>query len=196
MNYLAHAYLSNNDEGLLLGNFIADHIRGNNFNHLSEEIKKGVYLHRKIDQFTDEHPSFKQSKRLFYDGFEKYSGVLVDIYFDHLLAKNFLSYSSKNLAEFTSHVYGIYEKNKQVLPENSERFLSYVLSNNIYFAYSKIEGIEKVLFHLSHRINHGVMLNASVPLFKRNEIAFQENFDVFIKDIIDEFMLKKITKPI
>lgn len=189
MNYLAHAYLSNNDEGLLLGNFIADHIRGNNFEHLSDEVKKGIYMHRKIDQFTDEHVAFKQSKRLFYDGFEKYSGVLVDIYFDHLLAKNFISYSEKSLPEFTSHVYSVYEKNKHVLPENSERFLSYVLSNNIYFAYSKIEGIEKVLFHLSHRINHGIMLNTSVPLFKKNELELQENFNIFIKDIINEFKI-------
>ncbi|MBK6523308.1 MAG: DUF479 domain-containing protein [Sphingobacteriaceae bacterium] len=187
MNYLAHAYLSNNDEGLLLGNFIADHLRGNNFEHLSEEVKKGIYMHRKIDQFTDEHPSFKQSKRLFYDGFEKYSGVLVDIYFDHLLARDFISYSQKSLPEFASHVYGIYEKHKHVLPENSERFLSYVLSNNIYNAYSKIEGIEKVLFHLSHRINHGVMLNDSVTLFKKNEIELQENFTIFMKDIVSKF---------
>ncbi|MBP9069945.1 MAG: DUF479 domain-containing protein [Bacteroidia bacterium] len=187
MNYLAHAYLSNNDEGLLLGNFIADHLRGNNFEHLSEEVKKGIYMHRKIDQFTDEHPAFKQSKRLFYDGFEKYSGVLVDIYFDHLLARDFISYSQKSLPDFASHVYGIYEKHKHVLPENSERFLSYVLSNNIYYAYSKIEGIEKVLFHLSHRINHGVMLNDSVLLFKKNEIELQENFTIFMKDIVSKF---------
>jgi acyl carrier protein phosphodiesterase len=189
LNYLAHAYLSNNDEGLLLGNFIADHLRGNNFEHLSEDIKKGIYMHRKIDQFTDEHPAFKKSKRFFYDGFEKYSGVLVDIYFDHLLAKDFISHSEKSLPDFTSHVYGVYEKNKEILPVNSERFLSYVLSNNIYFAYSKIEGIEKVLFHLSHRINHGVMLNASLPLFQKNEYELQENFDVFIKDIKAEFKL-------
>jgi len=187
VNYLAHAYLSNNDEGLLLGNFIADHLRGNNFEHLSEEVKKGIYMHRKIDQFTDEHPAFKQSKRLFYDGFEKYSGVLVDIYFDHLLARDFISYSQKSLPDFASHVYGIYEKHKHVLPENSERFLSYVLSNNIYYAYSKIEGIEKVLFHLSHRINHGVMLNDSVLLFKKNEIELQENFTIFMKDIVSKF---------
>jgi acyl carrier protein phosphodiesterase len=91
------------------------------------------------------------------------------------------------LPDFTSQVYSIYEKNKEILPQNSERFLSYVLSNNIYFAYSKIEGIEKVLFHLSHRIKHGVMLNTSVPLFLKNEIELKENFGIFMEDIKTEF---------
>jgi acyl carrier protein phosphodiesterase len=190
MNYLAHAYFSNENEGLLLGNFIADHIRGNHFEHLSEDIKKGIYLHRRIDQFADEHPAFKKSKRVFYDGFEKYSGVLVDIYFDHLLAKNFHRYSTKNLEEFTAFVYQVYEKNKDILPEDSGRFLSYVLSNNIYNAYAKIEGIEKVLFHLSHRIKHGVMLNTSVPLFVTHETELQTNFEAFMKDALNEFPLR------
>ncbi len=188
MNYLAHAYLSNNDEGLLLGNFIADHIRGNHFEHLSEDVQKGIYLHRKIDQFTDEHPAFKQSKRLFYDGYEKYSGVLVDIYFDHLLAKDFTRYSKKDLPDFASHVYGVYQKNKHLLPEHSGLFLSYVLANNVYNAYSKIEGIEKVLFHLSHRINHGIMLDGSVPLFLKNESQLKQNFEVLMADAIKTFL--------
>lgn len=187
MNYLAHAYFSNKNEGLLLGNFIADHLRGNHFENFSEDVKKGIYLHRRIDQFTDEHPAFKQSKRLFYDGFEKYSGVLVDIYFDHLLARDFTRYSSTGLEEFTAHVYAVYENNKHVLPEHSTNFLKYVLANNIYVAYSKIEGIEKVLFHLSHRIKHGVMLNTSVPLFLKHEAELQLHFEEFMKDAQEQF---------
>jgi acyl carrier protein phosphodiesterase len=191
MNYLAHAYFSNQKEGLLLGNFIADHLRGNHFEHFSEDIQKGIYLHRRIDQFTDEHPAFKQSKRIFYDGFERYSGVLVDIYFDHLLARDFKRYSSVSLEEFTAKVYSVYETNKDVLPEHSNKFLQYVLANNIYVAYSKVEGIEKVLFHLSHRIKHGVMLNTSVPLFLQHEIELQLHFEAFMKDAMREFLLGK-----
>jgi acyl carrier protein phosphodiesterase len=188
MNYLAHAYLSNGNEGLLIGNFIADHLRGNKFGHLSEEIKKGIILHRQIDTFTDHHEAFKRSKRLFYNGFEKYSGILVDIYFDHFLASNFEQHSHKILSEFTEHVYAIYQKNKNVLPDNSNKFLDYVLQNNIYNAYSKIEGIEKVLFHLSHRINHSVLLNESIPLFLENKTELKQNFDVFIADAKNEFL--------
>lgn len=188
MNYLAHAYLSKEDEGLLVGNFIADYIRGNKFDHLSEEIKKGIALHRQIDTFTDSHDAFKRSKRVFYNGFEKYSGILVDIYFDHFLAGNFELHHHKTLPEFTEQVYAVYQSNRQFLPEHSTKFLGYVLQNNIYNAYRKIEGIEKVLFHLSHRINHGKMLNESVKLFTENKTELQDNFEVFMRDVKKEFL--------
>ncbi|MFO0355398.1 MAG: ACP phosphodiesterase [Sphingobacteriaceae bacterium] len=188
MNYLAHAYFSNDDEGLLIGNFIADHLRGNNFDHLSEEVKAGIKLHRQIDTFTDSHPSFKKSKRLFYDGFERYAGVLVDLYFDHLLARDFELHHTVTLPDFAQQVYTVYQKNSQLLPMHSNRFLGYVLENNIYVAYGKEQGIEKVLFHLSHRIKHGVMLNESISLFKLNELELKEHFQTFITDAKNEFL--------
>lgn len=187
MNYLAHAYLSKENEGLLIGNFIADHLRGNKFDHFSEDIRQGIALHRQIDTFTDTHSAFKRSKRIFYNGFEKYSGVLVDIYFDHLLASDFSRYYHKTLSEFTEQVYTIYQKNIHLLPETSNKFLGYVLQNNIYNAYGKIEGIEKVLFHLSHRIKHGNMLNESIHLFKENKNELTTNFKEFMIDLKKEF---------
>ncbi|MBL7922485.1 MAG: DUF479 domain-containing protein [Bacteroidia bacterium] len=188
MNYLAHAFLSNNNTDLLIGNFIADHLRGNDFKDYSPQIIQGIHLHRRIDSFTDSHEKFKASKRLFYDGFEKYSGILIDIYFDHLLAKNFSNYSALPLKEFCDKVYMIYTQNQKLLPKSSSNFLEYVLKNNIYYEYSYLEGIERVLFHLSHRIKHQVMLNESVALFKQHEKELQENFLVFFKDAVKEFL--------
>ncbi len=188
MNYLAHAFLSNNDRDLLIGNFIADHLRGNDFKDHKPKIIEGIYMHRKIDTFTDSHPNFKASKRLFYNGYERYSGILIDIYFDHLLAKNFSNYSSEPLKEFCDKVYKVYTQNQNLLPKSSANFLDYVLKNNIYYEYSSLEGIERVLFHLSHRIKHEVMLNESVVLFKENERALEENFSVFFNDALKEFL--------
>lgn len=183
MNYLAHAYLSNNQPNLILGNFIADHIRGNNYEQYSPEVIDGIKLHRKIDHFTDNHPDFKAAKRFFYDGFEKYSGILIDIYFDHFLAKNFQLYSNQSLNDFTNSVYNIYDGFKDEMPKSSYNFYNYVLQNDIYNAYASIEGIESVLFHLSHRIKHGVFLNESLYLFKRHELALLSGFNQFMQDI-------------
>ncbi len=187
MNYLAHAFLSGNNKGLLIGNFIADHIRGNNFSEYPEEVIQGIQLHRKIDTFTDAHPEFKKSKRVFYNGFEKYSGVLVDIYFDHLLAKNFDFHSSIPLDEFSRNTYQIYSEHQYLLPKSSSGFLDYVMKNNIYKAYSDITGIERVLYHLSHRIKHNVQLNDSIELFKTNEAELKTNFDIFFGDALKVF---------
>jgi acyl carrier protein phosphodiesterase len=188
MNYLAHSFLSNNDPGLLVGNFIADHIAGNNFQNYPEKVIEGIILHRKIDTFTDSHPKFKESKRFFYKNYEKYSGILVDIYFDHLLAKNFAKISPVPLKIYCKNVYTIYKKNIEIFPESSAGFLKYVLKNNIYFAYSTIEGIETVLFHLSHRIKHGILLNHSLPDFEKNKVQLKKNFDDFFNDAKKEFL--------
>lgn len=188
MNYLAHAFLSNNKSDLLIGNFIADHVRGNDFKDYTPEIIEGIYLHRRIDTFTDVHTNFKLAKRLFYNGYERYSGILIDIYFDHLLAKNFSKFSSVPLKEFCENVYKIYTENQNLLPKGSSNFLDYVLKNNIYYEYSSIEGIERVLFHLSHRIKHQVMLNESVILFKQHEKELEENFLLFFNQAVKEFL--------
>lgn len=186
MNYLAHAFLSFNNEHLTIGNFIADHIKTAEADKLLPEIKKGVMLHRRIDYFTDTHPLFIKSKRHLYDGFERYSGVLMDIYYDHILAKNFKEFSDVDLIPFTRNIYKVLQNNKKHLPESSQGFLNYVLDNNTFFEYSKIEGIELVLKHLSYRINHGILLNESLPLFVKNEKAIEEDFMKFMEDLIKE----------
>ncbi len=188
MNYLAHAFLSNNNKELLVGNFIADHLRGNQLANFPPGIVEGVKLHRKIDQFTDEHPLFRKSKRVFYPDFEKHSGILVDIYFDYFLAKDFEKHSTVALRPFTENVYTVYNEHLVYLPENSARFLSYAIKNNIYEAYANLDGIAQVLFHLSQRIRHGVELHKSLDLLKTNEMEMQTNFDAFFNDLKKEFI--------
>lgn len=186
MNYLAHALLSFNNEPIIVGNFIADHIRLAETEHLPGLIRKGVIIHRKIDTFTDSHPLFIKSKRHFYNGFERYSGVLTDIYYDYLLAKNFRHFAEAELKDFTRHIYSVLDNHHEFLPETSKGFLKYVKQNDTFFEYSKLEGIELVLKHLAYRINHGVQLNESINLFKENEDKIESDFLEFMKDLVEE----------
>src|SRR5690349_1360022 len=140
MNYLAHAFLSNGDKDLLVGNFIADHIRGNQLQSFPEPIIKGIHLHRRIDTFTDEHPEFRKSKRIFYDGLEKHSGIPVNIYFHQLLAPSFQKYSKLRRDDFSHDVYSVYTPQQHLLPARSSRFLDYGIKNNNYTAYSSQKG--------------------------------------------------------
>ena len=184
MNYLAHSVLSFGEENLIVGNFIADHIRKPEFEKLDKEIQKGVILHRKIDYFTDTHPLFTKSKRYFYEEFERYSGVLIDIYYDHILAENFKKYSKVHLNDFVKNIYSTLDNNLQHLPESSQHFLTYAKKHNTFFEYSKIEGIELVLKHLSFRINHGVELSASIECFISNKKKVEEDFFEFMEELI------------
>jgi acyl carrier protein phosphodiesterase len=183
MNYLAHALLSGNDDNLIVGNFIADHVRGNELHVFSMEIQEGIRLHRQIDTFTDAHPAFRASKRFFYRGFERHSGILVDIYFDHLLARDFDRHSPVSLPQFSDKVFEVYEKHRGVLPGSSARFLDYLVSNRIYESYASEAGIAQVLTHLSHRIRHGIKLQESMALFRENEKKLDELFQDFFADI-------------
>jgi acyl carrier protein phosphodiesterase len=186
MNYLAHAYLSANDPALATGNFIADHLKGMSPETFPPEVAKGIMLHRRIDMFTDGHPAFRQSKRIFYNGFEKYSGVLVDIYTDHFLARDFLALTGEPLDLFARRHYDIYRENERILPVSARRFLDYVTRNDVFSAYARLDGIETVLSHLSHRIGRNVALQGSLDLFLSNEAELHARFSEMFRDAVTQ----------
>ena len=192
MNYLAHAFLSSHNDDLLIGNFIADHVRNSELGNYTPGIVDGIRMHRAIDTFTDAHPAFRSAKRFFYDGFEKHSAILVDIYFDHLLARQFGSFSKTPLGDFTAATYLTYQKNATQFPLHSSRFLQYVIQNDIYSVYAGINGIGRVLNHLSHRIRHDVALDRSVDLFLKNEKELEALFGGFFNEAIRAFPRGKV----
>ena len=103
MNYLAHLYLSFGDEQLLVGNYIADAVKGRQIEQFLEGIKNGILLHRKIDEFTDNHPLVERSKSLIRSRYRKFAGVVVDMYYDHYLAAGWLDYADIPLQQFTKN---------------------------------------------------------------------------------------------
>ena len=105
MNYLAHFFLSNNDENLIIGNYIADDVKGKAYLKYSSEIQKGILLHRKIDDFTDNHNVVDNSKSLIRHHQNKFTPVVMDVFYDYFLANNWSTYSEKELLEFTNQIY-------------------------------------------------------------------------------------------
>ena len=105
MNYLAHVYLSGSDKDLIIGNFIADHVKGKAYLDYPETIQKGILLHRKIDDFTDHHPLFKKNVTLLFPQFRHYSRVIVDMFFDHFLAAQWELYHPDPLEDFSRQFY-------------------------------------------------------------------------------------------
>src|SRR5580704_12124651 len=111
MNFLAHIYLSGNNHELMIGNFIADFVKGNKKNDYPDGIRKGIELHRAIDDYTDHHEITGRSKDRLRMKYHKYSGVIVDIYYDHFLAANFAQYSPKTLQQYSEDTYHILKEN-------------------------------------------------------------------------------------
>ncbi len=179
MNFLSHLYLSGNSEGLIIGNFIADSVKGNAINYFPKEIRKGIILHRKIDTYTDSHPIVEQSKIRLREKYKKYAGVIVDIYYDHYLAINWSDYSTENFHTYTQNIYALIEQNRQHLPPKSAMFTKYMLEHNILSAYAKLEGIEKVLLGMSRRTTFESNMEHAIKDLKEHYNLFENEFKLF-----------------
>lgn len=183
MNFLSHLYLSGNSEGIIIGNFIADSVKGSAINQFSAEIQKGIVLHRKIDTFTDSHPIVEQSKQRLRLKYRKYASVIVDIYYDHFLAKNWDLYSEIELQKFTQDIYSAITNNHTILPEKSVHFTKYMLQHDILFAYSKLEGIEKVLYGMAKRAKFESNMEQAIHDLKEHYVLFENEFKLFFPEL-------------
>ena len=190
MNFLAHIYLSFDDEQVTLGNFIADSIRGKNYKHLPEKIQHGVLLHRAIDTYTDAHPIPKQSSKRLHKNYSHYSMVIVDIFYDHFLAKNWGDYSDVPLAEFVDNFYDLIEANYEYLPDNVRHMMPYMICDNWLLSYAKLEGIGRVLNGMNRRTKNKSKMNNAIIDLEEHYDEFEAEFTAFFKELIEYSKLK------
>ncbi len=183
MNYLAHIYLSFGDEEITIGNFIADSIRSKNYQHLPEKVQKGVLLHRAIDTYTDAHPIPKQSSKRLHKNYSHYSRVIVDIFYDHFLAKNWAKYSDEPLEPFVERFYDLLENNYTILPDNIRHMMPYLIGDNWLVNYGKIEGIARVLNGMNRRTQNRSKMNYAILDLESSYEDFENEFTSFFEEL-------------
>jgi acyl carrier protein phosphodiesterase len=183
MNFLAHIYLSFNDDEITIGNFIADSIRGNKFTHLPDRIQKGIKLHRHIDTFTDAHPTVRKSTKRLHENYGHYSGIIVDIFYDHYLAKNWKVYSDTPLDVFVNNFYDLLEDNYEILPIRVQRMMPYMISDNWIFNYSKMDGIARVLNGMNRRTKNKSKMNLAILDLETHYDKFEKEFTSFFEEL-------------
>ena len=184
MNFLAHIYLSFGDDEIAIGNFIADSIRGNKIGHLPERVQHGVLLHREIDTFTDTHSIPKRSSKRLHKIYSHYSRVIVDIYYDHFLAKNWKNYSDIPLKIFVNDFYDLLEDHYTILPDGVQRMMPYMISDNWLYNYSKMEGIDRVLNGMNRRTKNRSKMNFAILDLEEHYAAFEKEFTSFFDELI------------
>ncbi|MBD3724585.1 MAG: DUF479 domain-containing protein [Flavobacteriaceae bacterium] len=195
MNYLAHIYLSGENNLLKVGNFMADSVKGNDYLNYPDDLRKGILLHRAIDSFTDANEIYRKSKHRLHENYGHYSGVIMDVLYDHFLAKNWKNFSSIPLNIFIDDFYKTLVENLDVLPEKTKKMVPYLIEQNWLNSYQTISGIERILWQMSHRIKFKVDLSKAA-IFELNEFynEFEAEFFDFMKEI--EFMCKEKLKEI
>lgn len=189
MNYLAHLYLSGEDEDLLIGNYIADGLKGGDKSRYNEGVINGIRLHRKIDNFTDAHPFFLKSYNHLKPKYGLYSGVIVDVFYDHFLASNWEKYHKQSLDQYAKGIYKILDARHDELPYNSQRFLWYMKEYHILYNYANLKGIAQVLDGLNRRTKMKSGMDKAIIELKEDYDLFHNDFNEFFPHL--EYFVKK-----
>lgn len=183
MNFLAHIYLSGNNDLIKIGNFMADGIRGKHYEHLPAEIQKGIILHRAIDTYTDAHPVFRQSTHRLHEKYHHYAGVIVDVFYDHFLAKNWADYSEEPLEDFVARFYQSLEDQYEHLTEKTKGLMPYMIQYNWLVNYRSLEGIGKILFQMDQRTKNISKMQYSIEDLQEFYDEFETEFKTFFIDL-------------
>ncbi len=191
MNYLAHVYLSHNNEDLMIGNFIADHVKGKAIMDFSDEIRAGIVLHREIDQYTDSHPVFLKSKMRLANNYRKYAGVIVDMFYDHFLAANWNDYSDEGLEEYTKRNYKILMKKFIILPRKTKYILPFMAKSNWLMNYGSFEGLHRALSGMAKRTPYESRMEKATVDLKIDYELYKQEFREFFPEVIN-FSKEKI----
>ena len=191
MNFLAHIYLSGNNDFIKIGNFMADGIRGNDYMNFPDDVKKGILLHRQIDTFTDSHLIYRKSKHRLHEKYGHYSGVIMDILYDHFLAKNWTKYSNEKLVDYAANFYQSLFDNEKILTEKTKNMLPYMYDRNWLVCYESIAGIELILFQMDYRTKHRANMQEAIVELQQFYNEFENEFTLFFKELM-AFSSKKL----
>lgn len=183
MNFLAHIYLSGNNDLLKIGNFMADSVRGNSYLDYPDTIRKGILLHRYIDTFTDAHPIYRKSKHRLHEKYGHYSGVIMDIVYDHFLAKNWYAYSTEKLEDYAEEFYTLLQDNYDILTEKTKGMVPYMMTRNWLVSYATLAGLEMILFQMDHRTQNRVNMHEAIVEVQKYYTEFEEEFTLFFEEL-------------
>jgi acyl carrier protein phosphodiesterase len=184
MNFLAHWYLSGDNAKIMIGNFIGDFVKGRNLAvQFESEIVKGIEIHRAIDAFTDTHPVVSVSKKRLRPKYRHYAPVIVDVLYDHFLARYWNQYHPDPLEKFADHAYQTIEKHFALLPKEVQHMLPYMIRGNWLVHYGQLEGIQRALTGISRRTTHVSHMDEAINDLREHYDLFKVEFEEFFPDL-------------
>ena len=183
MNVLAHALLAGDDAALRLGGILGDFTHGTPDEALPARVRDGIYLHRAIDGFTDNHDEVRAARERMPPPFRRYAGILLDVWFDHCLARDFARWSDEPLGTFSDRYRAELHEAMPLLPERLRRFLTYMDRYDLPAGYARLERVEHALAGLSTRLSRANPIAEAVPVLMADEAALRDTFERFFPDL-------------
>jgi len=198
MNYLAHLYLSGESDEIMLGNFIADFVKGNKYQKYPEQVAYGIILHRSIDSFTDQHHNVKEFIQILKPGYGRYAGIVADVFMDHFLASNWNEYSVYTLRQFSKHAHAVFLSNFILLPFKVKQFLPFLIQHKRFESYAHRETMFHVLEIMSRRTSLPANSEWALKILHEEYEQFEWFFRSFFAEItthVENDFGVKISKP-
>jgi acyl carrier protein phosphodiesterase len=184
MNYLAHLHLGGQRPGQLLGSLYGDFVKGRLQGQFAPEVEAAIQLHRRIDVFTDRHPLVDIALGRFSDTRRRYAGIVLDVFFDHCLARDWKLYAEQPLEVFTADVYRVLTHERQ-LPERLARIAPHMVANDWLGSYQEFEVLEQVLRGISRRLSRPEELAGAMEELRRLYEPLSEDFALFYPQLQD-----------
>ena len=193
MNYLAHAYLSFNKPGILMGNMISDFVKGKRKYEYPEEILSGINLHRSIDDFTDLHPETKKAKQIFQPAYGLYSGAFMDVAYDYFIANDTGLFKTQSLEKFSLEVYTTLDTYSHLFPPRFAAMFPYMKKHNWLLNYRNTSGIQRSFEGLVHRAAYMSDSTIAFDLFLANQEQLESAYRAFFPELM-RFSLNQIAQ--
>ena len=189
MNWLAHVYLSTSNTDYRLGNLIADFIKNETWHGMSRQLAAGISCHRKIDVFTDSHQNVKRSKKRLNGGLSLLNGIAVDVFYDHILTRNWSTFSSIPLRTFLDDFYSDALPAAENFPQHVKEFVTSVIEGDRLGLYDDISGVERAFTRIDNRLSDRVLkrgrLRDIMPSIHQNYVDLEEDFMEFFPQLND-----------
>jgi len=187
VNFLVHFLLSGDDEELRLGNLLGDLVKGRveRYRHpgVTERMRTGIQLHRTIDSFSDRHPLVGRSKRLLAPRYGRLAGVIVDVFYDHVLARGWSRHSAQPLSAFTREVYGSFERHMTRLPTAIHPLARAMQRGDWLGSYAHIDGIDGALRGMARRTPVAAGIGTAAEELVAHQLEFEAHFEEFFPDL-------------
>lgn len=184
MNYLAHLHLGGQRPGQLLGSLYGDFVKGRLQGQFDPEVEAAIALHRRIDVFTDRHPLVDIALGRFTETRRRYAGIVLDVFFDHCLARDWPLYADRPLEQFTADVYQVLSREGQ-LPERLAKIAPHMVANDWLGSYREFEVLEQVLRGISRRLTRPEELAGAMAELRRLYEPLSEDFSLFYPQLQD-----------
>jgi acyl carrier protein phosphodiesterase len=185
MNYLAHLYLASHSGDAMLGALLGDFVKPHAGFQFSADTEAEIVTHRKVDAFTDSHPVVLDAKRLFEGPSRRFSGILLDVFYDHVLASSWTRYASEPLPAFIARVYGALSAQRQTLPENFARVLPYMIEQDWLGSYVDYQGVELAVRRMSTRLSkNGHLMRDGLVDVRQHYAQLEAGFHAFFPELI------------